>query len=122
PFVHGAELEGPRGEVVRFRGVVDDGAMVNAIDSGSYQEKGTRLERLETSGRWLRMADGRLTPSLGVWRGKVSMGGIARRGEFEVFDSGGAWTLLIGKPMLESYKAVHDYATDSIHIPRTGTS
>ena len=32
PFVHRVELAGPKGEVVRFRSVFDDGALVNAID------------------------------------------------------------------------------------------
>ena len=32
PFVHGVELSGPKGEIVRFQSVFDDGALVNAID------------------------------------------------------------------------------------------
>jgi hypothetical protein len=36
PFVHGVELSGPRGEVVRFRSVFDDGALANAIDEKMY--------------------------------------------------------------------------------------
>ena len=33
PFIHGVALQGPKGEVVHLRGVFDDGATINAIDS-----------------------------------------------------------------------------------------
>jgi hypothetical protein len=36
PFVHRVELAGPKGEIVRFRSVFDDGALVNAIDEALY--------------------------------------------------------------------------------------
>ena len=32
PFVYRVELSGPKGEIVRFRSVFDDGALANAID------------------------------------------------------------------------------------------
>ncbi|KAJ3902106.1 hypothetical protein F5879DRAFT_991305 [Lentinula edodes] len=35
-------------------------------------------------------------------------------GGFEVFDSGGSWNFLFGKPLLEKFAAVHDYQKDSI--------
>jgi hypothetical protein len=38
PFVHGVELAGPKGEIVRFRSVFDDGASVNAIDETLYSQ------------------------------------------------------------------------------------
>ena len=37
PFVHGVELAGPKGEVVRFWSVFDDGALVNTINEVLYQ-------------------------------------------------------------------------------------
>ena len=37
PFVHGVKLHGPKGEIVRLKGVFDDGAMINA------DRKSTRL-------------------------------------------------------------------------------
>ncbi|RXW14873.1 hypothetical protein EST38_g10981 [Candolleomyces aberdarensis] len=42
-------------------------------------------------------------------------------GDFEVFSSGGAWTVLIGKPLLEGFGAIHDYSTDTISIPKRGS-
>lgn len=41
------------------------------------------------------------------------------RASFEVFDSGGVWSMLIGKPLLEQLQAVHDYTNDTIVIPQT---
>ena len=49
PFVHGVELAGPKGEVVRFRSVFDDGASVNAIDETLYQTLKGRLTALTLS-------------------------------------------------------------------------
>ena len=118
PFVHGVELAGPKGEIVRFRSVFDDGASVNAIDETLYQTLKSRLTALISSKRILRMADGRLIPSIGVWKGKVTVKGVCREGAFKIFKSNGAWAMLFGKPLLRTFKAVHDYAEDIIRIPR----
>jgi hypothetical protein len=37
PFVQNFQLRGPRGEVVRTPGIVDDGALVAALDSKFYE-------------------------------------------------------------------------------------
>lgn len=75
PFVHGVELEGPKGEVVRMRSVFDDGAMVNAIDSDIFSQVKGRLSPLQPSRLGLRMADGRVIPSEEVWSGFISVNG-----------------------------------------------
>ncbi|KAF8961967.1 hypothetical protein BDZ97DRAFT_1601620, partial [Flammula alnicola] len=105
------------GEVVRLKGVFDDGAMANAIDAGVFGGVKDFLSALIPSRRRLRMADGRVVPSLGMWIGVVWLGDVERRGAFEVFDSNGAWAVLFGKPLLSSFAAVHDYGLDVIHIP-----
>jgi hypothetical protein len=120
PFVHGIQLKGPKGEVVRMRSVFDDGTMVNAIDCGVFTQVKNRLSPLQKSSRTLRMADGRLVPSLGIWRGDVVVATACHEGAFEVFDSGGAWALLFGKPLLEAFQATHDYSTDTIRLPHNG--
>ena len=117
PFVHGIQLKGPKGEIVRMRSVFDDGAMVNTIDCGVFTQVENHLSPLQKSSRTLRMADGRLVPSLGIWRGDVVVATVCHGGAFEVFDSGGAWALLFGKPLLETFKATHDYSTDTIRLP-----
>jgi hypothetical protein len=63
------------------------------------------------------MADGRLLPSIGTWTGIVDVDSYTAQGTFEVFDSGGAWALLFGKPLLEAFKAVHDYNGDVLWLP-----
>lgn len=67
PFMHGVELAGPKGEKVRFRSCFDDGAMVNGLDETMYLKMKEQLSKLEPSRRVLRVADGRLVPSLGIW-------------------------------------------------------
>ncbi|KAJ6448005.1 hypothetical protein C8R47DRAFT_937730, partial [Mycena vitilis] len=50
----------------------------------------------------------------GRWYGEVVLGGVRRKGAFEVFPSGGAWTVLFGKPLLEAFGAWHGYEEDVI--------
>ncbi|KAF8868433.1 hypothetical protein BD779DRAFT_1793882 [Infundibulicybe gibba] len=119
PFVHGVELEGPNGEIVRIRSVFDDGAMVNAIDKKLHTKIKERLTMAKPSSKVLHMADGRLVPSAGIWEGGVTVAGIKNQGRFEIFDSGGAWGLLFGKPLLQAFKAQHDYEKDTIQVRQT---
>jgi len=117
PFVHTVCLMGPKGEVVWIRSVFDDGAMLNVIDAGVFETVKGRLTGLTKSLKILRMADGRLVPSLGVWTGEFEVKGLRRGGSFEVFDSGGAWALLFRKPLLAAFDAFHGYGLDEVHIP-----
>ncbi|KAF8834949.1 hypothetical protein BDN67DRAFT_869382, partial [Paxillus ammoniavirescens] len=72
------------------------------------------LAPLNSSSRTLRMADGTLVPSLGVWSGMLEWGPMQIHTTFKVFPSGGSWCMLIGKPLLEQSMAVHNYGIDSI--------
>ena len=118
PFVHGVEIAGPKGEVVRFRSMFDDGALVNAIDEAMYRTLKGRLTALAPSGKIFRMVDGRRVPSIGVWRGRVTVKGVHREGVFEIFNSNGTWAMLFGKPLLKTFNAVHNYTEDTIRIPK----
>lgn len=71
PFVHYASLLGPKGEMVRVKLVVDDGAMCGTLDSDFYDRVSHRLSDLSLSKKVLRMANGTLTPSKGVWHGQI---------------------------------------------------
>lgn len=117
PFVHGVKLLGPRGEIVRIKGVFDDGAMINAIDQNVFDMVRKRLEEPKTSARVLQMANGTLIPSKGLWLGTINMMGIMREGSFKIFPSGGSWALLFGKPLLTTFGMVHHYDNDTITIP-----
>ncbi|KZP08552.1 hypothetical protein FIBSPDRAFT_761263, partial [Athelia psychrophila] len=114
PYMHMVRLHGPRGEVVRVRAVVDNGAMCGALDSAFFKNAAGRLSALEPSRKVLRMANGAIVPSQGIWTGTTEFGGVRRVASFEVFPSGGAWAMLFGKPMLEEYNMLHDYKTDII--------
>ncbi|KAJ7209815.1 hypothetical protein B0H12DRAFT_988346, partial [Mycena haematopus] len=116
PFICGIEVEGPRGELVRIRALEDDGAMVNAMCTALYEAIKHRIGELQWSVKTLRMANGALVPSTGYWEGYIRFGGARVRATFEVFPSGGSWSFLFGKPLLEGFGAVHDYATDTIAV------
>ena len=66
------------------------------------------------------MADGRQIPSDGSWHGDVNLEGKTVKLCFEIFHSGGGWSLLFGKPLLEQFGAVHDYGNDTLMIPANG--
>jgi hypothetical protein len=66
------------------------------------------------------MANGTNVPSSGRWFGDVSLGGRTLKAWFEAFPSGGGWSLLVGKPLLEKFKAVHNYERDVLMIPSNG--
>ena len=121
PFLTAPSLQGPRGERVRFLAIVDNGAMINAIDATAYQRTARRLNPLSPSSRKLRMANGSVISSTGTWAGTLEWGPITTHTTFEVFPSGGSWQMLIGKPLLEQVKATQDYSTDSISIPTNTT-
>ncbi|KAF9232043.1 hypothetical protein BU15DRAFT_81671 [Melanogaster broomeanus] len=121
PFLTVPCLRGPRGECVRFLAIIDNGAMINAIDTAAYQRIARRINPLSPSDRTLRMADGSLVASTGVWSGMLEWGPIKVSTTFEVFPSGGSWRMLVGKPLLEQVQAVHNYGLDSIALPHNGS-
>ena len=91
--------------------------MLNAIDAGVFEKVKGRLDGLAVSLKILWMADGHLVPSKGVWTREVEVNGLRWNGSFKVFDSGGAWALLFGKPLLIAFDAFHGYGLDEVHIP-----
>jgi transposase InsO family protein len=116
PFVHEIQLRGPQGEVVRICATFDDGAMICAMSTKVFERVKHRLGAWQPSTRTLRMANGSLTRSEAAWTGTVELEGVTTTGTFEVFDSGGGWSFLLGKPMLQSFRAHHDYERDEIQV------
>ena len=53
PFLTTPSLRGPKGEQVRFLAVVDNGAIINAIDTAAYMRIARRLSPLSPSSRKL---------------------------------------------------------------------
>lgn len=116
PFVHRVQLQGPKGEKVRLKGIFDGGAMINTIDTNIFKTVKHRLAEPKKSNKILCMASGTLVPSEGRWRGKVEVCGEIRSGEFKIFPSGGLWALLFGKPLLEAFDMKHKYGKVTIRI------
>ncbi|KAJ7439824.1 hypothetical protein FB451DRAFT_1415471 [Mycena latifolia] len=72
-------------------------------------------------GHTVRMASGQVILSEVSWEGVVEAGGVHTGGAFEVFDSGGGWSFLFGKPLQTAFGAVHDYGQDTITLTVGGT-
>ncbi|KAJ7504395.1 hypothetical protein B0H11DRAFT_1685146, partial [Mycena galericulata] len=124
PFEHWMSLGGPKGEKVRALGLFDTGAQVAAIDTKFYLSKERRLGKASAPTKRLRMADGKVVSTYGRWEGEAEIEGVRIRGAFEIFDSGGGWKILFGKPLQAKMGAVHDVAADivTLHVgERTAT-
>ncbi|KIM56848.1 hypothetical protein SCLCIDRAFT_80521, partial [Scleroderma citrinum Foug A] len=104
----------PKGECVRFLAMVDNGAMINAIDSEAHSRIVKRLLPLQLSNRTLRMADRSLMPSSGLWAGTFEWEPAWVETNFEVFPSGGSWQMLVGKLLLEQTRTIQEYESDTI--------
>ena len=116
PFIHQIILEGPNGEKVRVRALFNDGAMVGAMCTSIYHRIKHHLHNWQKSHRKLRMANGNIVTSEAKWSGTIEINGVRAKGDFEVFNSGGGWGFLFGKPLLQAFAAIHDYTPDSIAI------
>ena len=118
-FVHGVKLHGPKEEIVRLKGVFDDGAMINTMDSGVFKKIEQRLSEVTPSDWLLQMADGMIMPSVGRWSGTIEVCGIQRNSMFKLFLSGGSWALLFKKPLMKTFDMEHCYADNTISLPGT---
>ncbi|KAF8975407.1 hypothetical protein BDQ17DRAFT_1441526 [Cyathus striatus] len=111
-------FHGPQGEVVRAWGTFDDGALVGAICSKLYERVKHRMGLLAPSAKRLRMANRVVVRALGRWTGIMEINGVKAEGTLEVFDSGGNWEVLLGKPLIEAFRAVlgTDMDGSEIHL------
>ena len=102
---------------MNIRGLFDDGAMVNSLCKATYLSMKESLGSLLPSTCTLCMANGMIVPSTGKWVRDVHLGTQSSQSTFEVFPSRGGWSLLVGKPLLEQFRAVHNYGNDTICLP-----
>jgi len=117
PFKHTLQIKGEQGEVVWISALFDGCAMVAAMCCLSVFEKVKhKLGKWRQLWKRLRMADGTIVPSKAVWKGIMQLEDVKIEGEFEVFDSGGGWAFLLGKPLLHKFRANHDFHTDTVVI------
>ncbi|KIJ66664.1 hypothetical protein HYDPIDRAFT_59664, partial [Hydnomerulius pinastri MD-312] len=122
PFLHSITLQGPKGEQTRVRALFDDGAMVGAMCSSIFHAVKHRLHNWNPSKQRLRMANGTVIRSEACWQGTIEIGNVRAEGTFEVFNSGGGWAFLFGKPLLTAFNAIHDYRTDQIVVSDTSNT
>ncbi|KAJ3898378.1 hypothetical protein F5879DRAFT_774732, partial [Lentinula edodes] len=114
PFSMGIGLKDNEGRAATVEAMVDDGAMVAAMDTRVYKSLRSKIGGWKPTQRKFRMANGTIVPGEARWEGHINVKGVEVDGEFEVFDSGGSWKFLFGKPLLEQFSAVHDYGKESI--------
>ena len=81
-----------------------------------FEKVKLRLGDWRKSQRKLRMGNGMIIPSKAAWRGKMKLGGVTIEGKFKVFDSGGSWAFLLGKPLLQLFRAKQSYWPDTVSI------
>ena len=116
PFAHQIKIHGPQGEIVRLSALFDGAAMVAAMCTSLFTKVKHRLGTWYPSQKLLRMANGSLVPSQARWEGTIELKSVAITGSFEVFDSGGSWAFLFGKPLLRLFKAKQNFGTDTVEI------
>ncbi|KAJ3897649.1 hypothetical protein F5879DRAFT_813669 [Lentinula edodes] len=109
-------LQAPSGEKLTLEALVDGGAMVAALDEKLFERVKDRFPGWEPSVKRLRMANGVVVSAKAQWRGRVILQGEEVEGVLQVFDSGGGWDMLFGKPLLQAFGAVHDFGDDSVRV------
>ncbi|KAJ6535377.1 hypothetical protein DFH09DRAFT_1324998 [Mycena vulgaris] len=90
--------------------------MRNCISLARWKGYGHCLSPLIPSTTRLGVASGGKIWPYGRWWGEVAVGGVQAGAWFEVFECGGAFDIILGKPWLHSMRAIHNYETDEIHI------
>ena len=118
PLTHMVGLGGEKGIITNIKGLFNNSAMVNSLCKSVYTSMQGSLGNLLPSSHTLCMVNGSRIPSAERWVGDVYLGTQMVKSSFEVFPSGGGWSLLFGKPLLEQFRAMHDYENDIIHIPK----
>lgn len=121
PFIHELEIITKEGDTIQVQANFDDGALANAMSVTKFNTIKHRLNH-KPSNRRLRMADGNIVKPVAMWEGDMEINGVRVHGSFEVFESGGNWDFLLGKPLLTALHAVHEYTFDTVTVESKGTS
>lgn len=105
---------------IKANGTWDDGCMIAAMSKAKYDNVKDQMNGWEKATCQLRMANGEIVLSLAHWEGDIIIGGAREKATLEVFDSQSNWEVLVGKPIMEKFKLVHDYADDTVKVPTDG--
>ena len=109
-------LLGPRGQRIRVQAVIDGRAMQNTMCATKWQTQRHHLSGLHPSKVTLCVAENWQIVSKGTWTGTIDVAGTETTQSCEVFESNGAFQVILGKPWLRSMQAIHKYDTDEITI------
>ena len=120
PFTHQLKILSTNGRTIQVHANFDDGALINAMSTEKFNGIKQHLGHYKPSLRWLRMANGVIVKAVAVWEGEMEIDGVKACGSFEVFDSGGSWEFLFGKPLLTRFNAIHEYKTDTVTVESRG--
>ncbi|KAF8521493.1 hypothetical protein JB92DRAFT_2707534, partial [Gautieria morchelliformis] len=101
---------------IRAQAVVDGGAMQNTMCASKWGQWQRRMAPKRTSEVTLRVADNHKIRSEGCWVGEVTVANVMKTQSFEIFESNGAFEVILGKPWLQAVKARHDYEADELTI------
>ncbi|KAJ3710025.1 hypothetical protein C8R42DRAFT_597829, partial [Lentinula raphanica] len=116
PFRLVLTLKDEKGRYADVEAMVDDGAMIAAIDTKIYESIRSELGGWRSSTKKLRMANGRIVKAEAEWSGQVEVGKAKVKADCVVFDSGGGWGFLFGKPLLEKFRATQRYEEGSLEV------
>src|SRR6266481_2994278 len=109
-------LRGPEGENIRIKAIIDRGTMKNTMCKRTWNTQQHRLRPLHPSRVTLSVADNHRIPSEGKWASVIEVAGTKTAQTLEVFDSKGAFQVILGKPWLRDVQAIHRYRMDQITI------
>ena len=111
PFAHQIKIHGPQGEIVRVSALFDGVVMVAAMCVTLFNVVKHWLGHWQPSQKQLHMANRVIIPSQAWWEGTIQLLNVTIKGTFEVFDSGGSWAFLLGKPLLWQLRAKQNFET-----------
>ena len=102
--------------VIKVRAIFDSGAVINAMCAHVFDRIKHRLSGWEPHETRLRVANGQILKTAAKWTGSIQIENITVEGSFMVFDSGGGWDFIVGNPLMENFRAVHDFGNHSVTI------
>lgn len=100
PFTHQIKIHGLQGEIVQLSALFDGAAMVAAMCTSLFKLVKHCIGKWHPSRRRLRMVNGMIVLSQARWERVMELKDISINVSFDIFDSGGSWAFLLGKPLL----------------------
>ncbi|KIO12300.1 hypothetical protein M404DRAFT_126047, partial [Pisolithus tinctorius Marx 270] len=101
PFTHAITIKNPDStDPVQIQALFNNGTMTGAMCSSVFSKIRHSLQGWQPSMQTLHMANRIVVLSEATWSGMIWVNRVEAEGTFEVFNSGGGWSFLFGKPLL----------------------